>query len=144
MSPEKTKILQEKYPKIFGEKDNKEEPYGLYGLECGDGWFDLIDSLCKHIQHHVDWKIKNLPEEEREGFQVVATQIKEKFGSLRYYYDGGDDYIHGLVSMAEGMSSKICETCGEKATVRTNGWIKNICNSCHIKGNLKEKGFELK
>lgn len=144
MSPEKTKILQEKYPKIFGLGEDSNEPYGLYGLECGDGWFDLIDTLCRNIQHHVDWKIKNLSEEEKEGFQVVATQIKEKFGSLRYYYNGGDDYIQGMIHMAEAMSSKICENCGEKATVRTKGWIKNICNSCSVKGHLKEHGFELK
>lgn len=144
MSPEKTKTLQEKYPKIFRLKDGSNEPCDLYGLECGDGWFDLIDTLCKNIQHHVDWKSKNLLEEERENFQVTATQIKEKFGSLRYYYNGGDEYIHGLIQMAESMSSKICETCGEKATIRTNGWIKNLCHSCHIKGNFKEQGFDLK
>jgi hypothetical protein len=144
MSPEKTKILQERYPKIFGLKENSNEPYRLYGLECDDGWFDLIDTLCKNIQHHIDWKIKDLSEDEKEGFQVVATQIKEKFGSLRYYHNGGDDYIEGMISMAESMSSKICETCGEKATVQTKGWIKNICHACHIKRNFKEKGFELK
>ena len=145
MSPEKTKILQEKYPKIFGLGEDSNEPYGLYGLECGDGWFDLIDTLCRNIQHHVDWKSKNLPEGEREDFQVVATQIKEKFGSLRYYYNGGDDYIQGMIHMAEAMSGKICENCGEKATVRTKGWIKNICNACHVKSKLKEDhGFELK
>lgn len=144
MSPEKTKILQERYPKIFGLKENSNEPYGLYGLECGDGWFDLIDTLCKNIQHHVNWKIERIPEEEREGFQVVATQIKQKFSALRFYYNGGDDYIAGLIQMAESISGTVCEVCGEKATIRTKGWMTNLCNSCHIKGNFKEQGFEIK
>lgn len=144
MSPEKTKALQDKYPKIFGLGGESNEPYGLYGLECGDGWYDLIETLCRNIQHHVDWKIKNLPEEEREGFQVVATQIKQKYSTLRFYYSGGDDYTAGLIHMAESMSGMICETCGEKATIRTKGWMTNLCNSCHIKGKFKDQGFELK
>ena len=36
--------------------------------------------------------------------QLVATQVKEKFGTLRFYYDGGDDEISGMVRMAEAMS----------------------------------------
>lgn len=143
MSPEKTKALQIKYPKIFGLKEDSREPCGLYGLECGDGWFDLIDILCKNIQHHVDWKIKGL-EDKKEEFQVVATQIKQKYSTLRFYYNGGDDYISGLVQMAEAMSGTICEICGEKAIIRTKGWMTNMCNSCNIKGKLKEHGFELK
>jgi DNA-directed RNA polymerase subunit RPC12/RpoP len=143
MSPEKTKALQDKYPKIFGTSDPS-EPYTTYGIECGDGWYDLLDVLCRNIQHHVDWKIERIPEEEREGFQVVATQIKQKFSTLRFYYNGGDDYTSGLIQMAESMSGKICEDCGDKATVKTKGWITNICNSCHIKRFFKEKDFDLK
>jgi hypothetical protein len=143
MSPEKAKALQDKYPKIFGTSDPS-EPYTTYGIECGDGWYDLLDVLCRNIQHHVNWKIERIPEEEREGFQVVATQIKQKFSTLRFYYNGGDDYTSGLIQMAESMSGMICEDCGDKATVKTKGWITNICNSCHIKGKFKSQGFELK
>ena len=77
MSPEKTKILQEKYPKIFGLGEDSNEPYGLYGLECGDGWFDLIDILCRNIQHHVDWKTKNLPEDGRDKHVSKDAACKE-------------------------------------------------------------------
>ena len=150
MSPEKTKILNERYPKIFAREGGEgssllREPFYLFGFECDDGWFDLIDILCKSIQHHVDWKIKSKnSNEEKESIQVVVSQVKEKFGTLRFYYSGGDEYISGLVSMAESMSGKICETSGEKATIQTKGWIKNICHSCHIKRFFKEKDFDLK
>lgn len=144
MSPEKTKALQDKYPKIFGTSDPS-EPYTLYGIECGDGWYDLLDVLCRNIQGHIDIKIKNLKtDEEKEALQINANQIKQKYGTLRYYYSGGDDYIAGLIQMAEAMSGRICENCGDKATNRTRGWIRNICNGCEIRGNLREKGFELK
>lgn len=44
--------------------------------------------------------------------RVVAVQVKEKFGSLRFYYRGGDDYVSGLVAMAEAMSAVTCDVCG--------------------------------
>lgn len=145
MSPEKEKALQDKYPKIFGTSDPY-EPYTIYGIECGDGWYDLLDVLCRNIQGHLDFKMKGLETgEEKEAMQLIATQVKQKFGTLRFYHSGGDEYTAGLIQMAEAISGMICETCGDKATVKTGGWIRNICNACQVKSKLKEDhGFELK
>jgi hypothetical protein len=145
MSPEKSKILTERYPRIFNPKGSVGEPFNYYGFECEDGWFDLIDVLCRKIQNHVDHKITRISdEEERENLQLIAVQVKQKYSTLRFYYSGGDEYTSGLVDMTESISGTICETCGDKATVRTSGWMRNLCNSCHIRGKFKEKGFELK
>ena len=65
--------------------------------------------------------------------QVTLDQVKEKFGTLRFYYSGGDDYISGLVSMAESMSGVTCESCGNPGNQTSGGWIKTICNPCEIK-----------
>ena len=59
--------------------------------------------------------------------QVTLDQVKEKFGTLRFYFTGGDDYIRGLVSMAESMSGVTCETCGKPGTSTGGGWIKTVC-----------------
>jgi hypothetical protein len=59
--------------------------------------------------------------------QVTLDQVKEKFGTLRFYYTGGDDYIRGLVSMAESMSGVTCEECGKPGTSTSGGWIKTVC-----------------
>jgi len=59
--------------------------------------------------------------------QVTLDQVKEKFGTLRFYYSGGDDYIRGLVSMAESMSGVTCEECGKPGTSTGGGWIKTVC-----------------
>lgn len=94
-----------------------------WGFSCGDGWFQILNQLCQNIQHHLDWK-------NRGGEfvdQVVVDQVKEKFGTLRFYYHGGDDYISGLVSMAESMSGITCETCGKPGTQTSGGWIKTAC-----------------
>ena len=60
--------------------------------------------------------------------QVVAVQVKEKFGSLRFYYEGGDDYIRGLVSLAESLSHRTCEQCGSPGVGRGGGWIQTLCD----------------
>jgi hypothetical protein len=61
--------------------------------------------------------------------QVVVTQVKEKFGTLRFYYNGGDDYIRGLVSMAEAMSATTCEECGSAGILRPGGWVHTACDA---------------
>lgn len=67
--------------------------------------------------------------------QVVVEQVKEKFGTLRFYYRGGDDYISGLVSMAESMTGVTCESCGNPGEQRGNGWIHTYCQMCEDQRN---------
>ena len=108
--------MEEKYPKMFA------NPYG--GFCVGEGWWPILQALCSNIQHYLNWKNKNgevVP-------QVVVAQIKEKFGGLRFYYDGGDDRVQGMVSMAESWASKTCETCGAPGKSREGGWIKTLCD----------------
>ncbi len=120
MSPELDNRLVEKYPKIFEM---------IKGTECNDGWYWLIDNLCKHIQSYIDNNLENTT-------QVVADQVKEKFGTLRVYYHGGDDYqyIDGFVSHTEFLSGKICEYCGSNKNIGyTKGWITTCCKECFEK-----------
>ena len=70
--------------------------------------------------------------------QVVVEQVKEKFGTLRFYYRGGDDYVRGLVSMAEAMSGRTCESCGNPAKTGGEGWIRTICPTCE---EAREKAY---
>ena len=60
--------------------------------------------------------------------QVVVNQVKEKFGTLRFYYTGGDDYVDGVVRMGEGMSAVTCEDCGAPGRSRNGGWIRTLCD----------------
>jgi hypothetical protein len=127
MSPELDKQLCEDFPKIFAQRNGSpKETAFAFGFECGDGWYDLIAVLCCNIQAHLDYNA-DVP-------QVVAMQVKEKFGTLRFYVHGGDEYIIGTISMAESMSSCICEICGNKGKIRIDGWITTRCDSCHRVG----------
>ena len=131
------------YPNIYvklrtGEPFTVEERESgmVFGFECGDGWFMLLDELSAAIKCHVDNYNRNKPDDE-EPLQVKAQQVKEKFGGLRFYVGGADNYVHGLIDMAERMSYKICEICGSTEDVQTcdGRWISYWCKTCREKKN---------
>ena len=64
---------------------------------------------------------------------VKFDQIKSKFGGLRIYYSGGDNYVKGVVGMAEEYSYKVCEVCGNSGKPNKSGWITTLCDSCRNK-----------
>jgi hypothetical protein len=96
-----------------------------WGFDCGDGWFNILNQLMGSIQHHLDWKNKNGLVVE----QVTLDQVKEKFGTLRFYYSGGDDVIDGMVRLAESMTCVTCEVCGSPGTQNSSGWITTLCET---------------
>jgi hypothetical protein len=116
--------MLERFPKMFA------VPYG--GFCVDEGWWPIIESLCSHIQSHIDWnnqRAEKYPELcYKQVPQVTVAQIKEKFGGLRFYYDGGNDIIAGMVSMAESWAAHSCETCGAPGKSRDGGWIKTLCD----------------
>jgi hypothetical protein len=162
MRDELDKKLCEKYPLIFRDRNgNMRETCMVWGFSHGDGWYDIIDSMCSRIQSHIDHSYKQIewahkwnervndPNHEWTAFvareerpipepvpQVVATQVKEKFGGLRFYYAGGDDYIRGVVDMAEEMSYCTCEICGAPGKLRRGGWYRTLCDQ-----HAKESGY---
>jgi hypothetical protein len=110
------KRMEETYPEMFGGQ------YG--GFSIGPGWWPIVESLCADIQHHLNWKNR----ESQVVPPVVVEQIKEKFGGLRFYYQGGDDTITGMVRMAESWASHSCEECGAPGVRRSGGWIRTLCD----------------
>lgn len=132
--------LYETYPDLF-ENRNKtpmQSPMS-FGIECGLGWYEILSNVCWMIKQHENnkrWRKeyleKNDPErlsQEPEYFPVKFDQVKEKYGGLRLYFSGGDDYVEGLVSMAESISYKTCEICGNKGEPNKGGWISVRCEA---------------
>lgn len=62
--------------------------------------------------------------------EVNIGQVKEKFGGLRFYYDGGDKDIAGMVYFAECLSFKTCQNCGKEGCVQQKGWWITLCDDC--------------
>lgn len=129
--------MEKSYPKMFP------GPYG--GFAVGKGWYPILERLCHSIQQHIEF----VNRKEEVCPQVVVEQIKEKFGGLRFYYQGGDDYIHGLVSMAESWASVACEECGGIGKRRSGGWVRTLCDThehernARIEEQAKKDGLEL-
>ena len=134
MRQELDKLLCEKYPKMMVNRNkDMKETCMCWGFDCGDGWYNILNQLMGNIQHHIDWNNQNFEKgytQYKQVPQVTLDQVKEKFGTLRFYYTGGDDVIDGMVRMAESMSAVTCESCGNPGEQTHGGWIKTICKPC--------------
>ena len=125
MRKELDEALCKKYPVIFRDRHGDMRTTAMcWGFECGDGWYNIIDAACAQITNRAYNNRLN-------GVKfppVIATQVKEKYGTLRFYYTGGDDYVDGVVSMAEAISASTCEVCGAPGKLREGGWLKTLCD----------------
>ena len=162
----KYKNLIERYPYLFS--TNEMEPIVLFGIECSEGWYHIIEAVCENLSRRYRsalYSVKYLekviankefnehfPEEkaqeglnrytqllkEQEEALPKFEQIKEKFGTLRMYTDKGNDYISGVIDMAETMSAITCEKCGALGKTYTMGWNSTLCPE-HAKERYGEK-----
>ncbi len=151
---ENLESLITKYPDFFKIKEREEngkpqESIVLFGFECSEGWFVILDTLLSWI----DFNVKN-----NDYSMIILTQVKEKFGTLSFYYDVlpfeeqefttyrskrtpeeqlewyhlSAECIAGAVSVIETMSGRTCERCGstEDVTTKGPGWIVTKCKKC--------------
>jgi hypothetical protein len=130
-------------------KDKQREyarKYNEMATQAKAGNFDLFEESMKDTVN-LEYKEKRLAEIVAGDFrtvpesipQVTLDQVKEKFGTLRFYYTGGDDEISGMVRMAESMSGVTCEECGNPGERRGSGWIYTACDT-HTKPEHLENG----
>lgn len=120
MRKELEESLTQRYPEMFADAGK---------IWCDDGWYDLIDSACSCISNH----LKRVPS------KFKFTQVKEKFAGLRMYSEGADDFIDGVISMAETLSYRICEvTGGPGVRCVQGGYIRTLSAS-----KAEELGFSV-
>jgi hypothetical protein len=144
MNTELQNQLFEKYPNLFSNRTkSSRESCMSWGCEIGNGWYDLLSSVCwrisqyeKNISERISVRNKHgkpNDQSDLDYFPVKFDQIKEKFGGLRIYFSGGDDYVKGVVDMAEEYSYKVCEVCGNAGKPNKGGWITTLCDNCRNK-----------
>ena len=104
-----------------------EEEYEAFYMDCGDGWYNVLRGLCQEIQDAYC----------ERGLEVdfLPTQIKEKFGGLRIYYDGAHkdmhDIVYNIVDKWTDVSYQTCEKCGAQGKVREDrSWLQTLCDQC--------------
>lgn len=117
MREELQDLLRAKYPRLLRD---------IY-IECGDGWYDILDCLCKEIE----CVICKMPDEDSSPLDTVyAVQIKEKFASLRFYMTIQTDTISSLINFASLLSEITCEVCGDRGEVIRGALHKVRCKDC--------------
>ena len=175
MKPELDKQLCEKYPKIFKNRNASQIESCMYwGIDVSDGWYDIIDALCQAATYtystsmmidEADGKRLSIAPYSYTNIttyhfnikppQLVADQVKEKFGTLRFYYhteleekmsylkETGKypeldkileryyNYFDGIVHFAETLSERTCEVTGLKGEMHVtggggSGWYKTL------------------
>ncbi|NJL54179.1 hypothetical protein HC928_02685 [bacterium] len=96
----------------------------IFGIECGSGWDDLVQELITEI-----YKLG-----QKEGLDCRIVQIKEKYGELRCYMDGGTDEMYALIEDFTAHSKTVCEVCGGpgKWGSSESGWYRTICDHCKV------------
>ena len=111
MKPELEQRLRTKHPKIFAEWDesNTDADAAMSkGIECGGGWFNVIDQLCLLLQLFT--KTEGAP-------QAVAVEVKQKSGRLQFCVrDELSEIQMRVVQGAVDMSAEQCEECGKPGT----------------------------
>jgi hypothetical protein len=145
MIDEQFENLAKRWPDLFHKSGNFE-------FSVGEGWYNIIDLLCGFLSTDVEqtkrrlkYAMENsaavltesidvLEEKLAKSLEDLPTivQVKEKFGSLRFYINGGTPEMYNYISFAEAMSGRTCEVCGAPGKSRNNGWIKVLCNKHHI------------
>jgi hypothetical protein len=185
MKTELQQKLFDKYPKIFGDRTKPmTETCMCWGLEVGDGWYNLIDTLCEALTYTYTTSIEVDEEDGKrlgiepysDGYyftveppQVIATQVKEKYGTLRFYYRSEFDekniflsetkkypdlekvndrfynFIDGVVHFAEIASGRTCEITGQSGELHASGgsmdgWLK-VLNKEYAKTALADRDY---
>jgi len=189
MKAELQEKLFSKYPKIFGDRTKlMTETCMCWGIETGCGWYNLIDTLCEALTYtyttsiEVDEEdgkrlgIKPYKSEVGDSYyftveppQVIATQVKEKYGTLRFYYrfeldekiiylletkkypdlekvnDRFYNFIDGVVHFAEIASGRTCEITGQSGELHASGgsmdgWLK-VLNKEYAKTALADRDY---
>jgi hypothetical protein len=105
-------------------------PEGAEGSpECGEGWRDLLDRACIRIRAAL----------QARGGSFRFTQIKEKYGTARLYWEGplseeAKEKVDEAIDPALARSACTCEQCGKSGRLFSRGgWFMTACDE-HGKG----------
>lgn len=128
MNKENTEKLFNDFPSLYRSKNDPETKTLMgWGFSCDDGWFDLIYDLSSKLERCITELSENKIED------CYAFQVKEKFGSLRFYMSNETKEMSDFIREAETKSSYTCEACGSskgQTSRSATGWIRTLCSEC--------------
>lgn len=90
-------------------------------LDFDDGWDNLIYDLCKELNEITPISLRN---------KFIVLQVKEKFGTLRFYVSYANKKMLDAIDRYEKLSYNTCESCGADGELRYHKWYKTLCEKC--------------
>lgn len=154
MKKELDQQLCEQFPLLYKDRNGSPTKTCMYwGIAIGDGWHKIILDLSTKLELLIQQSIDTNPrkcehcdvleiDHNKESdptcsgfslFHPKASQVKEKFGGLRFYMNCATKEMSDLIQKAEALSYKTCEVCGEPGNLDGKGWAKVKCESCNLK-----------
>ena len=122
---DKWEILRNLCPRLYK---------NLQYFECGSGWYGIIHELSLAIEKILEEDAVNYPipeGQENEYIEMFAVQVKEKYGTLRFYMSCETDEISDIIRETEALSSQTCENCGTSGKMRGDTWFLVRCDKCY-------------
>jgi len=127
----KNKILRELIPKLYWLVEKIPGKYN-FNRKKQINPIIIIKLWLKGMLNNWRGSLKFIKVEANRYPQIVALQVKEKFGGLRFYVQGATNMQYAVISWAESLSYHICEKCGSTKNIgTTEGWISTLCEECH-------------
>lgn len=130
MNQEKDLYLVENFPHLYRDRNGDMRSTAMcWGFDVDDGWYEIILELSTKLS-----ALDLIP---------VATQVKEKYGTLRFYVHTGSDEAWELIDQAEAKSAITCESCGNVGKLLNSngaryGWLKTLCAPCSARDGYAE------
>ena len=121
MNTDNTNRLIQACPSLYGDR---------FYFECGDGWFSILLDASISIQNILQQYPKSIQED------IVATQVKEKYGALRFYVSYYYEELDEIIDKLEKQSCSTCEVCGKAGKLRGGSWLYTACDEHTNKNDL--------
>lgn len=136
----KNKKLVGKYPFLLPRDIFTYEPLEDYDYswteldDMPDGWRKAFgEQMCEEIQ-------QELILSDIKDYRIL--QIKEKFGTLRWYGSVETNRLLDVINKYEKLSRVTCIKCGRPATKISQGWISPFCDRCAKKMKKKFRNIQ--
>lgn len=113
MNPELTDKLYLTFPRLYrGHQKHPSESSMYWGFQCGNGWYQVLYNLSQKLSDY---------QAAHPDLDIEATQVKSKFGILRFHLNCRDPAIEQMIEYAQYQASVTCELGGDAIQVCENG-----------------------
>ena len=127
-----------RFPILFQHRKlSMQETCMCWGIECPKGWYHILDQLCTVLE------FLNMEFTKNYGIAIIADQVKEKFGTLRFYFTIRNVNNDGVVSdltdeLPQDKENQLCivkgylEMLADKYISEAEDLTFNTCAECGV------------